>query len=296
MNRSILSEAEIEHFVEYGFVHVPKALDPEFCREQTELAFKRLGYDPRDATSWTEAKIHMPNMNSWPVKEIAPRARAAMADLAGGEERIASPQQASWGDGFILNLTFGADRPWSPPSADHEGWHKDGDFFYHFLDSPEQGLLCAVYWSDIAHQGGGTYVTADSVPVVARFLNDNREGIHPNDPRWKELPSLCSDFREITAKTGDVFLLHPFMLHASSQNMLGVPRFMTNPCLKLSQPMRFDRENPEEHSPIERAVLRGLGVDRLDFHIAGERRENVPERVRRQRDMLEQERARLAGS
>ncbi|TVQ29397.1 MAG: hypothetical protein EA382_00275 [Spirochaetaceae bacterium] len=291
-----LTHDQIEHFIRYGFVHIPRAIDAAFCREQTALAWKRLGYEPDDPRTWAESKIHMPTMNSWPVREVAPNAWAAMVDLVGGEDRIANPATASWGDGFILNLSFGADKPWSPPSASHQGWHKDGDFFYHFLDSPEQGLLCAVYWSDIAHKGGGTYVIADSVPVVARFLNDNREGIHPNDPRWRDLPAQCSDFREITAETGDVFLLHPFMLHASSQNMLGVPRFMTNPCLKLSQPMQFDRDDAAGFSPIELAVLRGLGVERLDFTLEGERRENVPERVRRQREMLEQEKARLAGA
>ena len=50
------------------------------------------------------------------------------------------------------------------------GWHKDGDFFRHFLDSPEQGLLTFVLWSDIEPRGGGTFVAADSVPVVARTL------------------------------------------------------------------------------------------------------------------------------
>ncbi len=296
MNPITLTTAEVEHFVTYGFVHIPKAIDPEFCRTQAALAFRRLGYDPADSETWHADKIHMPSMHTWPVREIAPRAWGAMIDLVGGADRIANPEDTRWGDGFILNFSFGADEPWSPPRAEHEGWHKDGDFFYHFLDSPEQGLLCAVYWSDVAHQGGGTYIIADSVPAVARFLNENRGGIHPNDPRWKELPSQCTDFREVTARAGDVFLLHPFMLHASSQNLLGVPWFMTNPCLKLSQPMRFDRADPDELAPIELAVLRGLGLDRLDYRIEGERRENVPERIRRQREMLEQEQARLAGS
>src|SRR6266496_13209 len=50
-------------------------------------------------------------------------------------------------------------------------------------------------------------------------------------------------------EVGDVYLLHPFVLHARSQNMLRVPRFITNPPLTLAEPMRFDRSNPDELSP-----------------------------------------------
>jgi hypothetical protein len=53
------------------------------------------------------------------------------------------------------------------------GWHKDGDFFRHFLVSAEQALLTFVLWTDMLHKGGGTFVAADSVPVVARFLAEH---------------------------------------------------------------------------------------------------------------------------
>jgi len=295
MKYQYITSEDVEHFTRYGFLKVPGALDESFCKVEAARAFARLGYDPNDPETWAEGKIHMPTMDRWPVSQIAPKAWAAICDLVGDSERIQGGDNAAWGNGFVLNFHFGADRPWEAPSAASPGWHKDGDFFYHFLDSPEQGLLCAVYWSDVRHQGGGTYIIADSVPVVAEFLNENRDGIHPNDPRWKELPAKCSDFREITANTGDVYLLHPFMLHASSQNVLGVPRFMTNPPISLAAPMQFDRQDAGDYSPIELAVLRGLGVERLDFRLHGERREHVPERVKRQRRMLEQEKERLDG-
>jgi hypothetical protein len=58
--------------------------------------------------------------------------------------------------------------------------------------------------------------------------------------------------------------------------------------------MRFDRDDPAEHSPVERAVLRALGVERLDYRPSAPREDVVPERVRRQERMREQEEARLA--
>ena len=57
--------------------------------------------------------------------------------------------------------------------------------------------------------------------------------------------------------------------------------------------MNFNRENPDEFSPVELAVLRSLGRDRLDFKIAAPRERIVPERVQRQQKMLEEQKARL---
>ena len=129
---------------------------------------------------------------------------------------------------------------------------------------------------------------------VARLLEREREGVLPDDFPYDELIAQCSTFVETTGRLGDVVLMHPFMLHAVSQNHRGTARFITNPPIALKEPMRFDRDDPAEHSPVERAVLRALGVERLDYRPAAPREDVVPERVRRQERMREQEEARLA--
>ena len=149
-------------------------------------------------------------------------------------------------------------------------------------------------WSDIEERGGGTFIAPDSVAPVARLLEQLREGVLPDDFPYDELIARCSTFVETTGRLGDVVLMHPYMLHAVSQNHRGTARFITNPPIALREPMRFDRDDPAEHSPVERAVLRALGVERLDFRPAAPREDVVPERVRRQERMREQEEARLA--
>jgi hypothetical protein len=287
-----LNDEQIELFLNQGYLVVPDCFSRETARRLTDRAFLRLGYEPDDPNTWKRGQVHMPRLDQWEIKEFAPRAWAAMADLLGGEERIAQP--CYWGDSFIVNFKNGADRPWDPPSAHVGGWHKDGDWFVHFLDSPEQGLLTLVIWSDIRPRSGGTFVAADSVPVVARKLLEHPEGLRPGEFHFAELIAECRDFREVTGQVGDVVLLHPFILHASSQNPSGVPRFITNPAVSLKEPMCLNRPDPGDHSPVERAILRGLGVDRLEFTPSGERQRLVPERVAIQQKMLEEEKARLA--
>ena len=80
--------------------------------------------------------------------------------------------------------------------------------------------------------------------IVAQWLYEHPEGLLPSSGFGK-LIGKCQDFVEITGNAGDVVLLHPFILHAASQNPSGRARFITNPPVGLAEPMNFNRENPD---------------------------------------------------
>ncbi len=291
-----LTQAEINHFIEKGHIILRDCFPRELAAEWREFAYKRLGYAPDSslqdalASGLLQPRMHLPSMNRVPIKAVAPRAWRAICELLGGEARIGT-SEPSWGDGFIINFALGADSPWQPPSPEIGGWHKDGDFFRHFLDSPEQGLLTIVVWSDIYPKSGGTFVACDSVQHVARRLYEHPEGLLPSG--FGGLIDKCEDFVEITGQAGDVVLLHPFILHAASQNPSGRARFITNPPVHLKEPMNFNRENPDDFSPVELGVLHGLEKKRLDFKPTVPRERLVPERIKRQQKMLEEQKRRL---
>jgi hypothetical protein len=71
------------------------------------------------------------------------------------------------------------------------------------------------------------------------------------------------------------------VLHSFSQNHSGRARFITNLCVSLGEPMRFDRDDPAAFSPVERAVLDGLGVERLSFAPAAPRERIDPATLKR---------------
>ena len=295
MRRSyeFLTDEQVDSFLRRGHVVVKNCFSREAAQALTDRAFMRLGYDPNDTSTWEQPRIHMPVHNRVEVREFAPKAWGAICELLGGEERVKQP--TTWGDGFIVNLGRSEDaETWQPPSPQVKGWHKDGDWFVHFLDSPEQGLLTIVVWSDIQPRGGGTFVACDSVAPVARFLVEHPEGIRPGGFPVPSLVAQCHDFIEATGEVGDVFLLHPYVLHTASQNALRIPRLITNPAVSLNEPMNFNRPDPADFSPVELVILQGLGVERLDFRPTAPRERVTPERVRRQQKMLEEEKARLA--
>jgi hypothetical protein len=282
-NYRVLTEEHVKNFLDNGYLVVKDCLDLNIANHWISEGFQRLGYDPDKPSTWEKDIIWMDHKNQMEVRELAPKAWDAIIDVVGGEDRLetqvyglgpghfTSINSFIWSDAFIANFHRGSDKPWQPPSAQVSGWHKDGSYFKHFLDSREQALLTIVLWSDMLHQGGGTFISPDSVRIIAKYLFEHPEGVNPSDFDFQGLIKQCTRFEEITGKAGDFVILHPFILHASSQNVIRKPRFMTNPPIVLKEPMNLNRSNSEEFSLLERATLHYLGLERLNFQPASAR-------------------------
>ncbi|KZT09288.1 uncharacterized protein LAESUDRAFT_735537 [Laetiporus sulphureus 93-53] len=308
-----LTPDEIEFFMENGYIIIKQAFTKEKAAEWTKDMWVRLGLDPNDKSTWDRERIHMPWHKRESVSTFAPKAWDAMCDLLGGEERI-DGRSSSWGDSFIVNLGTpeleGPDKYVAPQDLDN--WHVDGDFFVHFLDSPEQAMLVIPLFSDIKPRGGGTYISPDGIDLIAPYLAAHPEGVLPtglsftpststapepkDDPGyWSHLKEIrrCKRFVEVTGEIGDVVLMHPLMLHSASKNHLREVRVITNPPVGLREPFNFARDDPEEYSLVERKTLKALGVERFESKPTTERRRVVPRRVALQQKMLEDEKKRL---
>ncbi len=257
----MLTPEQREQFLTEGHIVIrgafPRADAIQWVRE--ECAHE--GYDLDDPETWTKEYVRIETRRRVTLEEYAPAAWQASCDLMGGPERVSGKPGIGL---FAVNFRQGADKPYRKASADVTGWHKDGWQFLHFLDSWEQGLLGIPLMTDVLPEGGGTFIAADSVPVVARFLAAHPEGILPDGFPFQELAAQCRDFREVTGEAGDFFLLHPYLLHAVSQNRLRRPRAICNVLYELTEPMNLNRPGGD-YSPVEEAVLRGLGVEHLDF-------------------------------
>ncbi|KAI0087059.1 hypothetical protein BDY19DRAFT_958273 [Irpex rosettiformis] len=310
---SVLTPQQAEFFLEYGYVVIKEAFTIEKAAEWSYGLWVRLGLDPNDKLTWTRERIHMPWHKREPVSTFSPKAWEAMQDLL-GRYRI-DEQNSTWGDSFILNFGLpdheGDDKVIHP--HDFDNWHVDGDFFVHYLDSPEQALLVIPLFSDIDPRGGGTYICPEGIDLVARYLASHPEGLLPikqsfvpstttyadplDDPKRFFHPDAarrCSKFAEMIGKTGDVVLMHPLMLHSASKNHLRNKRVIINPPVALKEPFNFNRENPEDFSLVELKTLRALGVDRLDFKPTTERRRILPASTGLKSVLLEEEKKRLA--
>ena len=129
----------------------------------------RLGWDPEDKSTWARERTNMPKHRTVNVSDYAPKAWQAICELSGGEDRV-TEESNNWNDGFIINLGTPEHEGQEEHPKKLPGWHVDGDFFVHFLDSPEQGLLVIPLFTDIVPNGGGTWIASDGIPVVAKWL------------------------------------------------------------------------------------------------------------------------------
>jgi hypothetical protein len=267
-----------------GYVRVAGALDGSFCEAVARDAFARLEVDESDPSTWPAGPVHLPVVRNWDLAEVAPDAMAALDVLVGGADAV---RFAGVQDNLIVNFPDPV-RPWWPPSAGAPGvtgWHKDGDWFRHFLDSPEQGLLVIVFWRDVAERQGATYVAVDSIGPVAELLASEPGGLDPAElvePN-RRIIAGCGDFRALTGRQGDIVFAHPFLLHTASANGLGAPRVISNSSVMLAAPMRFDR-SPGQHTAVEQSILDALGARNLEFVATGPRRKVASDRARRWRD------------
>ncbi|KAL2155995.1 hypothetical protein VTH82DRAFT_739 [Thermothelomyces myriococcoides] len=306
---SVLTPEEREHFLTHGWVKIPKAFTRKQAEEVTANVWTRLGMDPNDQSTWTRLRTNMPSHRKFDPAVFAPRAWAAICELCGGEDRI-DPASREWRDSLIVNLGDAKHGGKPIPPQDLPDWHVDGDFFVHYLDSREQALLVTPIFTDIVPNGGGTIICPEAIPKIAKHLHDHPEGVSPRmTPRgqpgfeqgqeedltfFRNVAKSCSNFVEVTGEVGDVYLMHPLMLHAPSSNALRRVRIITNPAVSLKAEHCFDRPDGN-YSLVEQVTLRALGKDRLPgWKATGPREARVPARVQIQERMRQEELKRLA--
>ncbi|GIK06158.1 hypothetical protein Aspvir_001801 [Aspergillus viridinutans] len=272
-----LTEEQRQHWLEHGFVKIPQCFTKEDADNWTASIWARLGISPKDKSTWNSERVNMPGHTVVDVKDFAPKAWDA-----------------------IYN------------------WHNDGDWFTHFLDSGEQALLVIPLFSDIKSKRGGTVICTDGIGLVAKHLYDHPEGTWPSlasrsgptppPPEggkqwrdWAQDPQLTrsESFHEATGQAGDVYLLHPFMLHSASRNLLREVRIITNPPVSLKEPFNYNRPDGK-YSLVEQKTLKDLGRPEglPEWKITREREMLTPARVQIQEDMRQKELERLnqAGS
>jgi hypothetical protein len=180
-----LTEAQKSHFLTHGFVHLTQCFSREASEVFASNLWTRLGMSPDDKSTWHTEWTNMPSHTSVLISEFAPKAWSAICELLGGEDRISDTTKV-WHDSFIVSL--GEERQGKVGARELDKWHVDGDFFLHFLDSPEQALLVIPIFSDIAPGGGGTAICTDGIGVVARHLVSVSSTSFVLLMRWRVVP------------------------------------------------------------------------------------------------------------
>ena len=86
-----------------------------------------------------------------------------------------------------------------------------------------------------------------SNPKVAQYLE--AENAY-TEAQTRHLPVV-----EVIGDAGDMVLMHPHTYHGSSDNCSDRFRVASNICVGLHEPMNLDRADPDDYSPVERAIV-----------------------------------------
>lgn len=267
-----LTEEQKQHFLDKGWLKIEGAFTPERAAPLMVNMEERLGVDFNDKSTWKQWRTNLKPTRWVRASEFAPRAWAAICEISGGEDRL-DPEGCFWSDGFIVNLGDAAYEGKPTPLEELDVWHIDGQFFVHYLDSPDQAILVVPLWTDVLPGGGPTALCPGSVSVVSKWMFDHPEGVNPDmvsryDPRFNdtygshfgmanEIARECGVFDSATGKAGDVYLLHPFLIHATTRNELRHIRAITNSKTSLKEPMSIYREDGK-YSLLEQKIRLGL--------------------------------------
>ncbi len=105
-------------------------------------------------------------------------------------------------------------------------------------------------------QGATPYLAERGTPEIPKSNPERRKLWNS----WVRDPDLTSEssFHEASGQVGDVYFLHPFMLHSASNNLLREVRIITNPPVALKEPFNYNRRDGK-YSLVEAKTLKDLG-------------------------------------
>jgi hypothetical protein len=255
---SALAAADVERFIHDGFFRLEGAFPRARADECRTMLWAKLGLDPNDRSTWTRPVVRLPGSDAPPFVTAAntPRLHAAFDQLVGAGRWHPRPHIGT----FPIRFPSEGD----PGDA---GWHIDGSFgvpdrWYVNLRSRERALLLLFLLSDVGADDAPTRIRVGSHLDIPPILRAAGEVGMWNEDVGRRFPRSVHErpLAWATGSAGDVYLCHPFLVHAASWPHRGrTARFIAQPPLTPVDLLNLERADAD-YSPVETAVRIGLGL------------------------------------
>jgi hypothetical protein len=252
----MLDQNQVRRFIDDGFLRLDQAFPRELADECREILWRDTGLDPSDRTAWTQPVIRLGDHAEEPFRQAANTARLheAFDQIVGRGRWVPRPSLG----GFPIRFPSVAD-------PGDTGWHVDGSYEGHDgslrlnLRSRGRALLMLFLFSEVGVDDAPTRIRVGSHLEVPRLLEPAGDaGLSFMELAEKLDTSAERPLAFATGEPGDVYLCHPFLVHAAQPHRGTVPRFMAQPPLYPARPLELDRADLS-YSPVEIAIRRGLG-------------------------------------
>jgi hypothetical protein len=256
-----LSDAQLQHFVQDGFVRIDQAFPRQIAEEGRAILWRDTGCNPDDAKTWTRPVARLGYYGQEPFRKAVntPLLHAAFDQLVGkgrwrpradlGSFPVRFPHPDDPGDaGWHVDLSFPGESDDPNEKNDFSSWRIN-------VTSRGRALLMLFLFSDVGELDAPTRIRAGSHLDMARLLEPAGEAgmshLRPGE--------IAADRPEALAvgDAGTVYLCHPFLIHAAQRHRGRTPRFMAQPPLHPAEPFRLEREDGD-YSPVEIAIRQAL--------------------------------------
>jgi hypothetical protein len=247
----MLTAHQLERFAETGFVCLRSALPRVLAQECRELAAEQLNIDLDDPTSWRDAVVRG-LVQGEPLRKAAnaPRLLDAVHQLLDPDRWLPRPNLGLFVVRFPTNVDPG-DTGWHIDSSFES---TDGRWFVNYR-SRERGLLLLCLLSDVGVDDAPTRILPGShlkMPSLLRPFGER--GVFGLDA---PVPEQTGPIALATGNAGDIYLCHPFLVHAATWPHRGTePRFTAQPPIALVDALHV--QDGDDLSAVGRAVLTGL--------------------------------------
>lgn len=249
----MLSQAEIDSFVADGFIAIRSAVPADLlraCQQEIWSALADRGVRRDDPATWQDpvVRIPCPESEAFAAAGTQPVLWEAFDQLIGPGRWLRRR-----GVGGSVPVRFP-----SPADPGDAGWHIEGSFdqggeAWVNYRSRARALLTLYLFSDVDPRSAPTIVRRGSHRDAARVLSPFGEEGLPflRAAQLADRASVTRPTALVTGRAGDVFLCHPFLVHAASWPHAGrQPRLMAQPGVALHH--EFPLVPPL--SPVERAM------------------------------------------
>ena len=245
-----VDENDAQFFFEHGYVILKNCIEKKecdrFCREVIEPTLSRFNIFFDNPESWNIENTGQFMTNDGLVEGVP---FGVMVRNPDGSDPITDSREKLW-PSFLksskltnfLDFLHGSSMNWqwlhpknigwihlrfpiaTTFSMFRPNWHVDGGHLrIHKLDSPEQSVVVLPVLQDVSKLGGNTVLVPGSHIKIMKELSRAEEGISYQDltSLSEHIANNCNDSEKTVAapsSAGDILVIHPFLVHASSGN------------------------------------------------------------------------------
>ena len=243
-----------------GYLVVRSAFPSDVAVQCRRSAAQQLAIDLTDPDTWDRPVIRgVPTGDCFDQAANASRLLEAVTQLVDPDAWLPRPNLGA----FVVRF----------PSAEDPGdtgWHIDSSFqppgdsrWFVNYRSKERALLLLCLLSDVGPNDAPSRLLPGSHLEMARLLapggDEGLPGAFAGQESEIPLPSTRGGEIFATGSAGDVFVCHPFLVHAASWPHCGhQPRFVAQPPISLAGSLKLEGQL-DQLSPVARAIRLGLG-------------------------------------